>query len=52
MIFNKGVNGKVVVVIINCVFIVNVFILSGVIVYNLREGCGESNFIMNGCKFI
>lgn len=51
-ILNKGANGKVAAAITNCVFTANASILSGAIVYNLREGRGESNSIMNGCKFI
>jgi hypothetical protein len=51
-ILNKGVNGKVKAAITNCVFSANASILSGAIVYNLREGRGESNSIMTGCKFI
>ncbi|NRB51975.1 MAG: hypothetical protein HRU41_30160 [Saprospiraceae bacterium] len=51
-ILNKGANGKAIAAISNCVFTANASILSGAIVYNLREGRGESNSIMNGCKFI
>ncbi|MEZ5041915.1 MAG: hypothetical protein R2828_18610 [Saprospiraceae bacterium] len=51
-ILNKGVDGKVKAAITNCVFTANASILSGAIVYNLREGRGESNSTMTACKFI
>ncbi len=51
-ILNKVANGRAVTAVTLCVFKGNASILPGAIVYNLREGRGESNFIMSGCQFV
>lgn len=51
-ILNKGVDGIVRAVIIGCIFTNNASILGGGAVYDLREGRGVCDAIMNNCQFI
>ncbi len=51
-ILNKGVDGNVKVLAIRCHFSKNVSILQGGAVYNLREGRGVCDAIMQACQFV